>query len=71
VRIDRHIVPGENEKRMSVPEGTVGLVPEGLDDRSPTPQGLRRDRNTGSSKSIAVGCAVVCEGDQVQSAWKP
>ena len=44
-------------------------VPEGLHDRSPTPQGLRRDRMRLVAQVQGFGCAVVCEGDLARSAW--
>jgi len=46
------------------------FVPEGPNDRSPTPPGLGRDRSGWSCKVEGFGCAVVCEGDLARSAWK-
>jgi hypothetical protein len=40
-----------------------GFRPGGLDEGSPTPQSLRRDRSGWSHKVGGFGCAVVCEGD--------
>ena len=39
------------------------FVAKGLNDRSPSPQSLRRDRSGSSRKVEGFGCAVVCEGD--------
>jgi hypothetical protein len=38
------------------------FVPEGMNDRSPTPQGLRRDRDGWSVQREDFECAVVREG---------
>jgi hypothetical protein len=47
----------------------VRFVPQGLNESSPTPQGLRRGRSGWCCRPPGFGCAVVCEGDLAHSAW--